>query len=427
MKNTHILKLVLALSSTAFLFILILVIFFFRKKTTKNDQLGDIESKEQKLDEDESEMEDLVTFSGGQGLTISDILDAPGEVIGKSNYGTLYKALLQRSNMVRLLRFFRPVCALRGEDFDDVVQLLGCIRHPNLVPLLGFYAGPRGEKLLVHPFYRHGNLAQLIRDGNGESHRWTVIYRISIGMARGLDHLHTGLKKPFVHGNIKSKNVLLDRNYQPYLSDFGLYLLLNLTSGQEMLEASSAEGYKAPELIKMRDASEETDIYSLGVIFLELLSGKEPINEKPTPDEDFYLPNFMRNAVHDHRISDLYHPDILLRNSNDEGNPVTEESILKFFQLAMAACSPSPSLRPNSRQVLLKLEEIGKYFSVLKWCQEHQKYWNEARCSSATIGDFWSVAMLFSWHRELMIMTNRCCAEKVRMNLIGKAEHKVEL
>ncbi|XP_022737695.1 putative kinase-like protein TMKL1 isoform X1 [Durio zibethinus] len=360
MKNTHMLKLVLALSLAAFLFVLILVIFFYRKRIARNYQLGDIESKEQKHEEDESEMEDLVTFSSGEELTICDILDAPGEVIGKSNYGTLYKALLQRSNKVRMLRFLRPVCTLRGEEFGDVVQQLGCIRHPNLVPLLGFYAGSRGEKLLVHPFYRHGNLAQLIRDGNGESHRWTIIYRISIGMARGLDHLHTGLQKPIVHGNIKSKNIILDRNYQPYVSDFGLYLLLNPTSGQEMLEASAVEGYKAPELIKMRDASEETDIYSLGVIFLELISGKEPINEKPTPDEDFYLPNFMQNAVIDHRISDLYHPDILLRNSNDQGNPVTEESILKFFQLAMACCSPSPSLRPNSRQVLLKLEEIGK-------------------------------------------------------------------
>lgn len=172
MKNTHMLKLALALSSTAFLFILVLIIFFYRKRAPRNDQVGDIESKEQKH-EDESQIEDLITFSGGQDLTICDILDAPGEVIGKSNYGTLYKALLQRSNMVRLLRFLRPACALRDEEFGDVVQLLGCIRHPNLVPLLGFYAGPRGEKLLVHPFYRHGNLAQLLR---GESFFSSVLF-----------------------------------------------------------------------------------------------------------------------------------------------------------------------------------------------------------------------------------------------------------
>ena len=127
-----------------------------------------------------------------------------------------------------------------------------------------------------------------------------------------------------------------------------------------MLETSAAQGYKAPELIKMKDATQETDIYSLGVIMLELISGKEPINEHPTPDEDFYLPNFMRNAVIGHRISDLYHPAILVSNGRDNEMPVTEECILKFSQLAMACCSPSPSLRPNIKQVLWRLEEIIK-------------------------------------------------------------------
>lgn len=168
-----------------------------------------------------------------------------------------------------------------------------------------------------------------------------------------MEHLHTGLHKAIIHGNLKSRNILLDRNYQAYISDFGLHLLLNATAGQEMLEASAAEGYRAPELIKMKDVSEESDIYSFGIILLELLSGKEPINQDPTPDEDFYLPNFMRNAVLGHRIADLFHPDILV-------SQVSEECILKFFRLAMSCCSPSPSLRPNIKQVLGKLEDIIK-------------------------------------------------------------------
>ncbi|KDP22460.1 hypothetical protein JCGZ_26291 [Jatropha curcas] len=319
----------------------------------------DVESPEQRNGE-ETETEDLVIFQGGQDLTIVDILDAPGEVIGKSNYGTLYKALLQRSNCVRLLRFLRPVCTARAKDFGQVIELLGCIRHPNLVPLLGFYAGSRGEKLLVHPFFRRGNLAQFIRDGNADSHKWTIIYRISIGIAKGLDYLHTGLQKPIVHGNLKSKNILLDGSHLPFISDFGLHLLLNPTAAQEMLEASAADGYKAPELIKMKDASEQTDIYSFGIILLELISGKEPINENPTPDDDFHLPTYMRNAVLDRRITDLYHPGILVSNQSDNEKLVTEECVLKFFQLAMACCSPSPSLRPNIKQVLWKLEEIGR-------------------------------------------------------------------
>ncbi|XP_044504886.1 putative kinase-like protein TMKL1 [Mangifera indica] len=360
MRNTHLLELVLGLTSAAVFIVFIVIVFFYRRRPRKDEQ-DDLEAKnKQKNGEKDIEREDLVTFQGGEDLTIKDILDAPGEVIGKSNYGTLYKALLQRSGSVRLLRFLRPMCAARDKEFGDLIELLGCIRHSNLVPLLGFYAGSRGEKLLVHPFYKHGNLAEFIRGGNGESHKWTIIYGISIGIARGLDYLHTGLPKPILHGNLKSRNILLDRNYQPYVSDFGLHLLLNPAVGQEMLEASASQGYKAPELIKMKDVSKETDIYSLGVILLELLSGKEPINENPLPDDDFYLLNFMRNALLDHRISDLYHPDMLLSKNNGHENPVTEECILKFFRLAISCCSPLPSLRPNTKQVLWKLEEIRK-------------------------------------------------------------------
>ncbi|KAA8533899.1 hypothetical protein F0562_031416 [Nyssa sinensis] len=301
---------------------------------------------------------DIEGFSGGEDLTIHDILEAPGEVVGKSSYGTLYRASLLKINSITLLRFLRPACTGRPKEVVPAIQFLGSIRHPNLVPLRAFYAGPKGEKLLVYPFYGRGTLAQFIRDGNGESRKWAIIHRISIGIVRGLDHLHSGLERPVIHGNLKSKNILLDRNYQPCVSDFGLYLLLNPTAGQEMLEASEAQGYKAPELIKMKDASEETDIYSLGVILLEILTGKEPIIENSPPAQDVYLPNSMRNAILDNRIADLYHPDILLGQNSDE-SPVTEERILKFFQLAMACCSPSPSLRPDIKQVLRKLQEMG--------------------------------------------------------------------
>lgn len=180
-----------------------------------------------------------------------------------------------------------------------------------------------------------------------------MIYKISTGIARALDYLHKGLQKPLIHGNLKSKNIYLGHDYQPHVSDFGIHQLLNPTVAQEMLEGSAAEGYKAPELMKMKDTSEQADIYSLGVIFLELLSGKEPVI-----DQDLYLPGSMRAAVLDHRLSDLYHPDILLGESNGQ-TPVTEENILKFFQLAMSCCSPSPSLRPDSTQILKKLEELA--------------------------------------------------------------------
>ncbi|GFY84399.1 protein kinase superfamily protein [Actinidia rufa] len=357
MEHKHKLILILGPASLSILIVLFFIIYLCRKRPTKYES-ANLESGFEFKEGAETETEDLIKFQCGEDLTVQDILDAPGEVIGKSSYGTLYSASLLRANSVILLRFLRPACTGRMKEVVPLIQLLGSIRHSNLVSLWAFYAGPRGEKLLVHPFYGRGNLEQFIRDGNSDSHKWAIICKISIGIARGLEHLHTGLQKPIIHGNLKSKNVLLDRNFNPYLSDFGIHLLLNPTAGQEMLEASAAQGYKAPELIKMKDVSEATDIYSLGVILLELLTGKEPIDENPIPDQDFYLPNSMRNAILEHRITDLYHPGILLGQTGDQ-IPVTEECILKFFQLAMACCSPSPSLRPHIKQALVKLEELG--------------------------------------------------------------------
>ncbi|KAL5539791.1 hypothetical protein UlMin_045857 [Ulmus minor] len=189
----------------------------------------------------------------------------PMKLLEKSNNGTLYKAFLQQSNSMRLLR---PVFTLRVEYFDDLI-------------------------------YKRFGSSPL---------------------------------NPISHGNLKSKNILLDHHFQPYVSDSGLHLLLNPTAGQEMLESLASQGYKAPEPIKMKEASERTDVYSFGVILLELLIGKEPINENPTaPEEDFYLPNFLRNAVLGQRVQDF------------------EEQVFKFIQLAMACCSPSPFLRPTMK------------------------------------------------------------------------------
>ncbi|XP_052174446.1 probable leucine-rich repeat receptor-like protein kinase IMK3 [Diospyros lotus] len=350
--------LVLGSSSLAILLILCSMIYCLCRRKPGRDQSEDTEGGFQFKEKGEEETEDLIKFQGGEDLTVHEILDAPGEVIGKSGYGTLYRASLLGVNSVVVLRFLRPACTGSINEVVATVQVLGSIRHPNLVPLGAFYAGPRGEKLLVHPFYGRGNLAQFIRDGNG-AHKWEIIYRISLGIARGIDHLHTGMHKPIIHGNLKSKNILLDRNYQPCVSDSGLHLLLNPTAGQEMLEVSAAQGYKAPELIEMKDASQETDVYSLGVIFLEILTGREPINENPTPDEDFYLPNSMRNALLENRIMDLYRADILLGQSGDQIR-VHEERIHKFFQLAISCCSTSPSRRPHIKQVLRKLDEIGR-------------------------------------------------------------------
>ncbi|KAJ0764632.1 putative protein kinase RLK-Pelle-LRR-III family [Helianthus annuus] len=343
MENSHKIVVIISLSISFGIFIVLALICVCRRKGSKKDESWDTESRFKNKGKGVEEMEingELVKFKGGENVTSVDILDAPGEVIGKSGYGTLYRANLVRIDSVVCLRFLRPTCTEKVQDLMHMVQLIGPIRHPNLVPLYGFYYGPRDEKLLVHPFYEGGNLAQFIKDQEDECHKWTVISRISMGIARALEYLHTGLQEPLIHGNLKSKNILLDQNQQPFVSDFGLHIFLNLNAAQEILEAAAVEGYKAPELIKVQDMNEATDIYSFGRILLELLTGKEPLDKKENLDKA------------------LYHPDILFDEKNGDGCLMNQERVMRFVQLAIDCCSPSPYMRPDIKQICRKLEEI---------------------------------------------------------------------
>lgn len=164
MEHKYKLILIIGLTSLILLTILFLIIFCCRRRKPQNvsrDIEANFECKE--IGGVVNSEDFFIKFQDVEDLTVHELLDAPGEVIGKSSYGTLYRASLINSNSLKLLRFLRPTCTLRMKEVVPIIEFLGSIRHPNLVPLNAFYAGPRGEKLLVHPFYGLGNLAQFIR------------------------------------------------------------------------------------------------------------------------------------------------------------------------------------------------------------------------------------------------------------------------
>ncbi|KAJ4784571.1 Leucine-rich receptor-like protein kinase family protein [Rhynchospora pubera] len=360
-----------SISPIFLLLLLLLFLLLYRRLTHRikhNHQARSIETAVYNTVYDSpDETEDLITFPGGEDLTASDILEAPGEVIGRSSYGTVYRACLRRTGSTVLLRFVRPTCIGSAQDIVPVVKTLASVTHGNLVPLKALYVGPRGEKLFVHPFYAAGTLAQFLRDGVVESQRWEITCKLSLGITKGLDCLHTGYSKPIIHGNIKTNNILLDENLEPRLSDFGLHLLLSPTAGQEMLEAfafkelqgstavggalappappldpplSALRGYKAPELMKIKDATKETDVYSLGVVLLEMLTQRDPIKILSLLHS--------KDLVFEREISEVF---------KGCGNG---EGLLEFFRLAMDCCVPVPGLRPDVKSILKRLEEISR-------------------------------------------------------------------
>ena len=147
---------------------------------------------------------------------------------------------------------------------------------------------------------------------------------------------------------------MLDADFQPRVSDFGLYLLLNPAAAQDMPENAAVQGYKAPELIKMREVTRESDVYSLGVILLEMLAQKE-VDGSPNA-RDIHLPASFKDLVLERKIADAFGSG-LIQQSKNSGN---EAKLNAFFELATACCNPSPSLRPDSKRILKRLEEISR-------------------------------------------------------------------
>ena len=105
----------------------------------------------------------LVKFPGGEALSVAAILEAPGEVVAKSSHSTVYRAAMRSGEAAVLLRFVRPACAVGPEEATAAARRIGAVSHPNLVPLRAVYVGPRGEKLLVHPFYAAGSLHRFLQ------------------------------------------------------------------------------------------------------------------------------------------------------------------------------------------------------------------------------------------------------------------------
>jgi len=177
---------------------------------------------------------------------------------------------------------------------------------------------------------------------------WATRMTIAKGTARGLAYLHDDMS--IVHGNLTASNVLLDEQCNPKISDFGLSRLMTTAANSNVLAAAGALGYRAPELSKLKKANAKTDVYSLGVIILELLTGKTPAESTNGMD----LPQWVASIVKEEWTSEVF--DLELMRDAAAG-PVGDE-LMDTLKLALHCVDPVLSVRPEAREVLRQLEQI---------------------------------------------------------------------
>ncbi|KAK9272405.1 hypothetical protein L1049_002777 [Liquidambar formosana] len=288
----------------------------------------------------------LVFFgnAGARNFDLEDLLRASAEVLGKGTFGTAYKAVLEMGIVVAVKRL-RDV-TVPEKEFREKIEVVGTMDHENLVPLRAYYYS-RDEKLLVHDYMPMGSLSALLHGNRGAGRtplNWETRSGIALGAARGIAYLHS--RGPTTsHGNIKSSNILLTRSYEAHVSDFGLSQLVGPTSTPNRIA-----GYRAPEVTDARKVSQKADVYSFGVLLLELLTGKAPTHALLN-EEGVDLPRWVQSVVREEWTAEVFDLE-LLRYQN------VEEEMVQLLQLAIDCTVQYPDNRPSMAEVTSRIEEL---------------------------------------------------------------------
>ncbi|KAJ6802846.1 putative inactive receptor kinase [Iris pallida] len=287
----------------------------------------------------------LVFFgSGPRVYDLEDLLRASAEVLGKGTFGTTYKAVLESGNVVAVKRL--KEANIPEVEFREKIAAIGAMEHKNLVGLRAYYYS-KDERLLVYEYMSMGSLSSLLHGNRGAGRtplNWDTRSSIALDAARGIEYIHS-TSPTASHGNIKSSNILLDRSYEARVSDHGLATLANPTP-----IPNRVAGYRAPEITDVRKVSQKADVYSFGVLLLELLTGKAPA-QALLNEEGVDLPRWVQSVVKEEWTSEVFDLE-LLRYQN------VEEEMVQLLQLAIDCAAQYPDRRPTMSEVVGRIEEI---------------------------------------------------------------------
>ncbi|KNA18177.1 hypothetical protein SOVF_073150 [Spinacia oleracea] len=297
----------------------------------------------------------MVFFEGGKKFELEDLLRASAEMLGKGVFGTAYKAMLDDGSVVAVKRLKETQVGGKKE-FEQQMEVLGRLRHPNLVSLKAYYFA-RDEKLLVFDYLPNGSLFWLLHGNRGPGRTpldWTTRLKIAAGAARGVAFIHNSCKAlKLIHGDIKSTNILIDKAGDACVSDFGLSCFTPASSIN-----LKSNGYRAPESLDGRRLNQKADVYSFGVLLLELLTGKYPsVVEGSGPYGTVGvggvvdLPRWVQSVVREEWTAEVF--DLELMRYKD-----IEEEMVGLLQIAMACTTASPDQRPRMGQVVKMIEEL---------------------------------------------------------------------
>ncbi|XP_027931865.1 receptor-like protein kinase HSL1 [Vigna unguiculata] len=296
------------------------------------------------------------------GFSEDEILNCLDEdnVIGSGSSGKVYKVVLTSGEVVAVKKIWGGAKkeidsgdVERGQfrqdsAFEAEVETLGKIRHKNIVKLW-CCCTTRDSKLLVYEYMPNGSLGDLLHSNKGGLLDWPTRYKIAVDAAEGLSYLHHDCVPSIVHRDVKSNNILLDGDFGARVADFGVAKVVDATGKgtKSMSVIAGSCGYIAPEYAYTLRVNEKSDIYSFGVVILELITGRRPV------DPEFGEKDLVMWAC---TTLDQKGVEQVIDSRLDS---CFKEEICKVLNIGLMCTSPLPINRPSMRRVVKMLQEVG--------------------------------------------------------------------
>ncbi|KAI3698408.1 hypothetical protein L2E82_41934 [Cichorium intybus] len=313
---------------------------FLYKKLGKNDAKG--------IAKDVSGGASIVMFHGDLPYSSKDIIKkletlTEEHIIGAGGFGTVYKLSMDDGNVFALKRIVK---LNEGFDrfFERELAILGSIKHKYLVNLRGYCNSPT-SKLLLYDYLPGGSLDEALHEST-EQLAWDKRVSIIMGAAKGLAYLHHDCSPRIIHRDIKSSNILLDGNLEARVSDFGLAKLLEDEESHITTIVAGTFGYLAPEYMQSGRATEKTDVYSFGVLMLEVVSRKRP-TDASFIEKGLNIVGWLNYLVTEDRQHEII---------DEKCEGVEAETFDALLSVAIQCVSSVPEDRPTMGRVVKTLE-----------------------------------------------------------------------
>jgi serine/threonine protein kinase len=274
--------------------------------------------------------------------------------LGEGGFGTVFKGTLRSGRLVAIKMLGKS--KTNGQDFINEVATIGRIHHVNVVQLIGFCV-EGSKRALVYEFMPNGSLNKYIFLPEVSTLlSYDKMYDIALGVARGIEYLHQGCDMQILHFDIKPHNILLDENFTPKVSDFGLAKLYPANDSIVSLTAARGTlGYMAPELFykNIGGISYKADVYSFGMLLMEMAGRRKNINASAEHSSQLYFPTWVYDQLNNGN-------NIEMEEATDEEKEIGKKMII----VALWCIQMKPSDRPSMNKVIQMLEGEVEYLQM---------------------------------------------------------------